>query len=113
MIRRHCAYILASKRNGALYVGVTDDLVDCVLDHKCNLVAGITSQYAINQLVYFEWHRDLQAAMEREQAIRQMHRIWKLELIERQNPGWRDLYADISAASCHSVADARYSALKM
>jgi putative endonuclease len=113
MSRRHCTYILASKRNGALYVGVTDDLVDRVLDHKCNLVAGITSQYAINQLVYFEWHPNLAAALEREQAIREMHRIWKLELIERQNPGWRDLYADISTASCDSEACAPESALEM
>jgi len=113
MSRRHCTYILASKRNGALYVGVTDDLVERVLDHKCNLVAGITSQYAIHQLVYFEWHPDLQSAMEREQAIRQMHRIWKLELIEQQNPGWRDLYGDISAASYHSTGCAKDKALKM
>jgi putative endonuclease len=104
MNRRHCTYILASKRNGALYVGVTDDLVDRVLDHKCNLVSGITSQYAINQLVYFEWHADLESARQREQSIRQMHRIWKLELIEQQNPDWRDLYNDISASSCHPAA---------
>ena len=96
MIARHCTFILASKRNGALYIGVTDDLVDCVLDHKCNLVPGITSQYAIHRLVYVEFHPDADAALRREQAIRQMHRIWKLELIERQNPHWRDLYADIS-----------------
>jgi putative endonuclease len=113
MSRRHCTYILASKRNGALYVGVTDDLVDRVLDHKCNLVTGITSQYAIHQLVYYEWHRDLQSAEEREQAIRQMHRIWKLALIEQQNPGWRDLYADISATSCHPTACTQDTALKM
>jgi putative endonuclease len=113
MNRRHCTYILASKRKGALYVGVTDDLVNCVLDHKCNLVAGITSQYAIHQLVYFEWHPDLQSAMEREQAIRQMHRIWKLELIEQQNPGWRDLYGDISATNCSAADCAQNKALKI
>ncbi len=99
MSARHCTYILASKRYGALYVGVTQDLVNCVLDHKCNLVSGITSQYAINQLVFFEWHADAAAARRREEAIRQMHRIWKLELIEQRNPGWRDLYEDITAAS--------------
>jgi putative endonuclease len=113
MSRRHCTYILASKRNGALYVGVTEDLVNRVLDHKCNLVAGITSQYAINQLVYFEWHPDLASALEREQAILQMHRIWKLELIEQQNPGWRDLYGDVSAASGHTAACAPDTALEM
>lgn len=113
MSRRHCTYILASKRNGALYVGVTDDLVERVLDHKCNMVAGITSQYAIHQLVYFEWHHDLQSALESEQAIRQMHRIWKLELIEKQNPNWRDLYADISAANHDPAGRAQDTALKI
>jgi putative endonuclease len=104
MSTRHCTYILASKRNGALYVGVTADLVNCVLDHKCNLVGGMTRQYAINQLVYFEWLQDAAAARRREQEIRQLHRIWKLDLIEQQNPHWRDLYADISSSSCYPAA---------
>ena len=101
MSARHCTYILASKRNGALYVGITSDLANCVLDHKCNLVSGITSQYAINQLVYFEWQQDMDAACRREQDIRQMHRIWKLELIEQKNPDWRDLYTDIAPSMCN------------
>jgi putative endonuclease len=101
---RLCTYILASKRNGALYLGVTDDLVNCVLDHKCNLVKGITSQYAINQLVFFEWHIDATSAHQREQAIRQMHRIWKLDLIEQLNPNWRDLYTDITASRRYPAA---------
>jgi putative endonuclease len=105
MSARHCTYILASKRNGALYVGVTADLVNCVLDHKCNLVSGITSQYAIHQLVYFEWQQDAASALRREQEIRQLHRIWKLELIEQQNPNWRDLYADVSPSSCNPAPD--------
>jgi putative endonuclease len=113
MSRRHCTYILASKRYGALYVGVTDDLVDRVLDHKCNMVTGITSQYAINQLVYFEWHPDHASALEREQVIRHMHRLWKLELIERLNPGWRDLYDDVSTAGGDSEAIGPNAALEM
>jgi len=104
MSARHCTYILASKRNGALYVGITSDLPNCVLDHKCNLVSGITSQYAINQLVYFEWQQDMDAACRREQDIRQMHRIWKLDLIEQKNPDWRDLYTDIAPSSCFPAA---------
>lgn len=99
MSKRHYTYILASKRNGALYIGVTANLVECVLDHKCNMVAGITSQYAIHQLVYFETHAEERAALSREQAIRQMHRIWKLDLIEQQNPEWRDLYAEITESA--------------
>ena len=104
MIPRHCTYVLASKRNGALYVGTTDDLVNCVLDHKCNLVGGITSQYAINQLVYIEWHPDEPSARKREQEVNQMHRIWKLDLIEQQNPNWRDLYTNIAASKCSPAA---------
>jgi len=96
MSERHCTYILASKRNGAIFVGVTSDLVSCVLDHKCNLVSGITSQYAIHRLVHFEWYDDAASAFRREQAIRQMHRIWKLDLIEQHNSRWCDLYKEIA-----------------
>jgi putative endonuclease len=109
MNKPHYTYILASKRNGALFIGVTTDLVERVLDHKCNMVAGITSLYAIHQLVYFECHEDAETALSREQAIRKMHRIWKLDLIEQHNPDWRDLYPDISnppeiPQSCHPAA---------
>ena len=109
MNERHYTYILASKRNGALYVGVTTNLVETVLDHKCNMVVGITSQYAIHQLVYFECLKNAGSALLREQAIRQMHRIWKLDLIEQQNPAWRDLYPDLSnpediPKTCHPAA---------
>jgi len=96
MNKSHCTYILASKRNGALYIGMTEDLAGCVLDHKCNLVAGITSQYAIHRLVYFEYHENSESASQRENAFKHMHRIWKLDLIEQQNPEWRDLYDDIA-----------------
>ena len=99
MNKRYCTYILASKRNGALYVGVTDDLVERVLDHKCNMVAGITSQYAIHQLVYYEYLPTEEAALRREQDIRRMHRIWKRELIESQNPDWRDLYEELTTSA--------------
>ena len=97
-------YILTNKRNGALYVGITTDLINCVLDHKCNLISGITSQYAINQLVYFEWQPDETSARQLEQEIRQLHRIWKRDLIEQHNPNWRDLYADISSSSSTPAA---------
>jgi putative endonuclease len=67
-----------------------------VLDHKCNLVAGITSLYAIHQLVYFEQHEQIELALQRESSIKQMQRIWKLDLIEEHNPDWRDLYDEIA-----------------
>ena len=96
MNRSYCTYILASKRNGALYVGMTEDLVGSVLDHKCNLISGLTSQYAIHQLVYFEYHKDSESASVKESWIKKLHRIWKLDLIEQHNPEWRDLYEDIA-----------------
>ena len=96
MNNTYCAFILASKRNGALYIGMTDDLAGCVLDHKCNLVSGISSQYAIHQLVHYEYHKNAASASLRENAIKQMHRIWKLDLIQQHNPQWRDLYNDIA-----------------
>ena len=98
MSKPHFTYVLASKRRGALFVGVTDDLVNRVLDHKCNLVCGITSQYAIHLLVYYERHPDRGTALQGERHFREMHRLWKLELIERCNPHWCDLYEDLTSS---------------
>ena len=100
MEKTYYTYILASKRNGALYIGVTANLANCVYEHKCNLISGITSQYAIHQLVYFEYHDNAGAASLREISIKEMHRIWKLDLIEQQNPEWRDLYPEVAAINC-------------
>jgi putative endonuclease len=100
MDKTYYTYILASKRNGALYIGVTANLANCVYEHKCNLISGITSQYAIHHLVYFEYHQNAGAASLREIAIKEMHRIWKLDLIEQHNPEWRDLYSDIAGIHC-------------
>ncbi|MCP4979847.1 MAG: GIY-YIG nuclease family protein [Gammaproteobacteria bacterium] len=96
MNKDYYIYILASKRHGALFVGTTSDLAGSVMDHKCNMVEGLTSLYAIHQLVYFEHHDEAAAACARATAIRQMHRIWKLDLVEQHNPDWCDLYEDIS-----------------
>ena len=104
MSNPHFTYVLASKPRGAMFVGVSDDLVNRVLDHKCNLVEGITCRYAINQLVYYERHANHGAALEREQEIRNMHRIWKRELIEQHNPAWRDLYDDLVKAGAAPAA---------
>lgn len=92
-------YILASKRNGALYVGVAEDLAAAVLDHKCNMVDGLTSQYAIHLLVYYEVFNTQGEALLRERALKAMHRAWKLELVEGRNPCWRDLYESLGAAT--------------
>ena len=101
----HYSYILASKRNGALYVDATADLIASVLDHKCNMVA-FTAQYLIHRLVYFQSHADEASAQRHVDWIKQLHRIWKLDLIESVNPDWCDLYAQISRATTHSRSKA-------
>ena len=81
-----CVYVLASKRNGTLYVGVTSDLVKRVWEHKDDLVAGFTSKYGVHLLVYYEMHEDMLGAITREKQIKKWNRSWKLKLIERDNP---------------------------
>ena len=95
MSRRPCVYILASRRNGTLYVGVTSDLVKRVWEHKNDLAEGFTKRYAVHTLVWFEAHEAMEAAIAREKAIKEWKRRWKLELIEQLNPEWRDLYPEI------------------
>jgi putative endonuclease len=89
-------YILASKRNGTLYTGVTSDLIQRVWQHKNDLVAGFTKKYVVNNLVYYEVHENAEAAIAREKRIKKWCRAWKLRLIEEKNPQWEDLYEDIS-----------------
>ena len=88
-------YLLASKRNGTLYVGVTSDLPGRIYQHKHRKVSGFTKQYSIYKLVWFEPHETMEAAITREKQIKEWKRAWKLELIEKMNPDWRDLYEDI------------------
>ena len=93
----HYVFILASKRRGALFVGATGDLADCVLEHRANLVDGLTSQYAIHRLVYYEICPDRGAALLRERELKYLPRGLKMQLIESINPSWRDLHDDIVA----------------
>ena len=88
-------YILASERNGTLYVGFTSDLLQRVYAHKNDLVKGFTKEYGIHKLVYFEQCDDYDAALQREKQIKEWKRKWKLELIEKVNPLWQDLYEEI------------------
>jgi len=90
-----CVYILASRRNGTLYVGVTSDLIKRIWEHKNNIVKGFTQRYGVHMLVWYEIHEDMITAIAREKAIKKWRRHWKLELIERINPDWRDLYVDL------------------
>ena len=94
-MKQPCVYILASKRNGTLYVGVTSDLVQRVWQHKNDFVEGFTRRYAVHTLVWVEAHESMESAIAREKAIKKWKRVWKLELIEKGNPIWRDLYDEI------------------
>ena len=89
-------YILASKRNGTLYVGVTNDLARRMSEHKAKLVPGFTRQYGVDKLVYFEEYGSILEARARERTLKRWLRIWKLELIEKMNPEWRDLTDELA-----------------
>jgi putative endonuclease len=88
-------YILASKRNGTLYIGVTSGLIKRIWEHKNNLVEGFTKRYRVHNLVWYELHENMESAILREKTLKEWKRMWKLELIERSNPDWNDLYNTI------------------
>jgi putative endonuclease len=92
---QYFVYILASRRNGTLYIGVTSDLIKRVYEHKSDLVDGFTKRYAVHDLVYFETVDDIDSAIAREKQIKRWNRVWKVRLIEKLNPHWRDLYLDL------------------
>jgi putative endonuclease len=95
-MKHPAVYILASKRNGTLYTGVTSDLVKRTRDHKSHAIPGFTQGYGVHQLVWFETHASMESAIRREKAIKEWRRSWKLELIEKTNPCWKDLVDSIS-----------------
>ena len=90
-----CVYILSSQRNGTLYIGVTSDLVQRVWQHKNDFVEGFTKRYGVHNLVWYEIHATMESAIAREKALKKWNRAWKLELIEKSNPTWKDLYSEI------------------
>jgi putative endonuclease len=85
-------YILASQRNGTLYIGYTDDLFRRMDEHRAHSFSGFTKKYDVTKLVWFETHETRESAFVRERQMKKWRRLWKLELIERSNPGWRDLF---------------------
>jgi putative endonuclease len=93
-MKQPCVYLLASGRNGTLYVGVTSNLLTRVWVHKQGLVDGFTKRYGVHTLVWYEMHESMDLAIQREKAIKEWKRRWKLELIEKTNPQWRDLYEE-------------------
>ncbi len=95
MKKDYYVYILASKRNGTLYIGITSDLIKRVWEHKNKLAEGFTQRYNVDRLVYFEQFCDPETAIRREKRLKKYNRRWKLELIEKSNPEWKDLYEDL------------------
>ena len=93
--RLPCVYILASERNGTLYVGVTSDLPGRVYQHKARLSPGFTSRYGVSDLVWYEPHETMESAIAREKALKNWRRSWKIRLIEESNPLWADLRDEI------------------
>jgi putative endonuclease len=91
-MKQPCVYMLASQRNGTIYIGVTSDLIKRVWEHKQDFVEGFTKKYGVHDLVWYEQHEDMMAAIEREKALKEWKRAWKLELIEKMNPQWKDVY---------------------
>jgi putative endonuclease len=94
-MKQPAVYILATRRNGTLYTGVTSDLVKRTIEHKSHAIPGFTKAYGVDQLVWFEAHPTMESAIRREKAIKEWRRAWKLALIERANPCWKDLFDSI------------------
>ncbi|HEZ2483106.1 TPA: GIY-YIG nuclease family protein [Neisseria meningitidis] len=88
-------YILASQRNGTLYIGVTSDLVQRIYQHREHLIEGFTSRYKVTMLVWYELHPTMESAITREKQLKKWNRAWKLQLIEENNVSWQDLWFDI------------------
>jgi putative endonuclease len=96
MSKQPAVYILARKRNGTLYVGMTSDLVKRIWEHRNNLVEGFTQRYGVHQLVWYELHESMDAAIKREKRLKDWMRNWKVQSIEKTNPNWEDLYPSIN-----------------
>ena len=94
-MKQPCVYILASKTNGTLYVGVTSNLVQRVWQHKNDLVEGFTQRYGVHTLVWHESHETMESAITREKNLKRWKRDWKVDLIQKANPSWRDLYHEL------------------
>ena len=95
MSKQPTVYILASRKNGTIYVGVTSDLVKRIWEHRNDLVEGFTKRYGVHQLVWYETHETMDSAIQREKRLKEWKRTWKVQLIEKRNPNWEDLYPRI------------------
>ena len=91
-------YILASRKNGTLYIGVTNNILRRVDQHRRNIVKGFTGKYNVHRLVYFEQYRDIRDAINREKRMKKWKRQWKIKLIEKDNPDWKDMFDELVEA---------------
>ena len=94
-MKQPAVYIMASKPNGTLYIGVTSNLKKRVWEHRENLIEGFTKRYGIHQLVYYELHEEMTEAIVREKRLKKWNRAWKIRLIQEKNPKWNDLYESL------------------
>lgn len=101
-MKQPVVYLMASQRNGTLYIGVTSNLIQRVWQHRNHVVEGFTDKYNVNCLVWFEQHETMESAIAREKAIKKWNRAWKLKLIEKQNPEWNDLWPFINGEELDS-----------
>ncbi len=95
MMKSPCVYVLANNPKGTLYIGVTSNLVQRVWQHKSDFAEGFTKDYGVHRLVWYEVHETMESAIAREKALKKWNRAWKIELIEKTNPNWTDLYDEI------------------
>ena len=101
MEKQPCVYLLASGRNGTLYIGVTSDLIKRVFQHRNNLVDGFTKRYKVHNLVWYEVHERMESAILREKQIKKWRRTAKIGLIEQSNPDWQDLWHELCSPKLH------------
>ena len=95
-MKQYYVYMLASKRNGTLYIGVTNDLIRRVYEHKQGLLKGFTKKYNVRRLVFYEETNDVESAITKEKQMKKWKRQWKIDLIQENNPEWEDLYNKIT-----------------
>ena len=94
-MKNYYVYILTNKKNGVLYIGMTSSLIKRIQEHREKLVKGFTEKYNIHKLIYYEQTEDISSALAREKSLKKWNRNWKIQLIEKENPNWEDLYFNI------------------
>ena len=94
-MKYYFVYIVASKKNGILYIGITNDIIKRTIEHKSGKFGGFTKKYNVHKLVYYDTFGDVEQAIGREKRLKKWNRQWKIELVERSNPEWKDLYNEL------------------